>query len=337
MQRIVSYKSHTLYISSTTNSCYTRITNIVNGDTYQEIVFKAIEAGYKTDTRFVYQERIFLNGFLKSVVGFHNKQEKYRNYPFITFNDEAEYYVFCIVNDIPFEEQVWFKTTFIRTSIYLASIYIINASIDFLRFFHPEYIEPHVDYFDEYIQRLATKIQESQVEYKCDPKQHVNFLKEHHITCLYHFTSTNNVESIKANGLLSLEQLRNANLRPSFASSSTSRNIDKNKDLSDYVHLSYERDNPMIYVAIAEGRLSEYVLLEISCDVLFWKNTKYTNKNAAKSDAIITDDINFLLNIPFSKFHNKSYLKLREEDKEWFKSEILVKSQIPRKFINYGL
>jgi hypothetical protein len=337
MQRVVSYKSHTLYISSTTNSYYTRITNIVNGDAYQELVHKAIEAGYKTDTRFVYQERIFLNGFLKSVVGFHNKQEQYRNIPFITFADEAEYYVFCIVNDIQFEEQVWFKTTFIRTSIYLASMYIINASIDFLRIFHPEYLDSHVDYLEEYIKKIVANIQESNIDYKCNPKQYVGFLKKHQLTCLYHFTPINNVASIKTNGLLSIEQLRKANVRPSFASSGASRNLDKNKDLSDYVHLSYERDNPMIYVAIAEGRLSEYALLEISCDVLFWKNTKYTNKNAAKSDAIVTDDINFLLNIPFSKFHNKSYLKLREEDKEWFKSEILVKSQIPRKFINYGL
>ena len=331
MNKIISYKSHTIQISQTTNAQFTKIVNIVNGETYQEIVEKAIFAGFESNTRFVYQERLFLNGFLKSVLGFHNK--KYKHIPFITFNDEAEYYVFCIINDITFEEQVWFKTAFIRVNIYMASMYVINTSIDFLKIFHPDYLDHQIDYMEQLVSIVAEKHKAEKLKYKCDPNQYISFFYKHQIKCLYHFTSSKNIESIKKNGLLSIRQIQNKNIQSSYVSTEQSRNVDKYKNLSDYIHLSYERDNPMMYVAIAEGRLFDYTILEISLDVLFWRSTKYTNKNVMKSNALITDDLNFLLNIPFEKFHNKNYKYLNETDKEWFKSEILVKDYIPQDLI----
>jgi hypothetical protein len=115
----------------------------------------------------------------------------------------------------------------------------------------------------------------------------------------------------------------------SYSSSSFSRTIDLNKDISNYVHLSYERTHPMLFVALAEGRLYDYIILEINPTVIFEQGTKFSNMNAAKSSATISQDINFILNIPFERFHNRKYYLLSDEDKDWYQSEVLVKNYIP--------
>ena len=72
------------------------------------------------EIRFVPQERELLNGFLRSLLLLHNKGITTmggREDVFDVFKDEMDYYVYCLVNDIKYEEQKWFKTAFIKTNI----------------------------------------------------------------------------------------------------------------------------------------------------------------------------------------------------------------------------
>lgn len=78
---------------------------------------------------FVYNERILLNNFLHSLVEFHNREKAPLLPPFFVFKDEDEYVAFCIINDIKFESQVWFKAAYIRTDIFTAFVAIKEASV----------------------------------------------------------------------------------------------------------------------------------------------------------------------------------------------------------------
>ena len=114
-----------------------------------------------------------------------------------------------------------------------------------------------------------------------------------------------------------------------YSSSDVSRAIDSSKKLSHYIHLSYERDTPMLYTALAEGRLYDHVIFEITPDLIFLKETKFSNINVASNEAVISSDIFFFLNLPFSSFHNKKYSSLSEQSKKNYQAEVLVKNKIP--------
>ena len=85
---------------------------------------------------------------------------------------------------------------------------------------------------------------------------------------------------------------------------------------------------------MSEGRLAENKLFEIDPLVLFLKDTCYTHGNAASSRVIPSNDIDYLLKLPFKKFHKKNYCDLDEEGRFYFQSETLVKSRIEKKYIN---
>lgn len=89
----------------------------------------------------------------------------------------------------------------------------------------------------------------------------------------------------------------------------------------------------MLYVALAEGRLRDYVVLCISTEVIFFKDTVFSDINAASRNAKISSDIEFFLNLPFDTFHNKSYKCLSEQAQKNFQSEVLVKNKIEQKYI----
>ena len=79
----------------------------------------------------------------------------------------------------------------------------------------------------------------------------------------------------------------------------------------------------MLFVALAEGRLYDYRILDVAVDVLFWKETKFTKCNAVKTGAYFADSIDYILDIPFDQFHNKRYAK-NSQYKDLFMSEVLV-------------
>lgn len=104
---------------------------------------------------------------------------------------------------------------------------------------------------------------------------------------LYHFTDPRNLPSIKQFGLLSWKRvlLLDTDLWPN--SSVQSRYYDLRMGLSDYVRLVRQPYHPMAYVARKEGRICNFVWLEISDDVLACHTTLFSNDNAVRRGVTI--------------------------------------------------
>lgn len=322
-EQILEYPSHTLRIQKVGDTGFIKAINIVNGDVYQNMVDVAI--GRSFGSNFVYEERLLLANFVKSLVSFNNENLLFGTPVMTSFVDEADYYVFCLINEVPFEEQAWFKTIYVKTSFLNSITLFKSASVRLLKMLYPSlYVKPK-----DLLAELFTKYEEEKEKYKIDLTEVQRFLDSNDIHQLYHFSGKKNLDSIKARGLLSINRLMELGIKVEYSSSQESRQIDYRKGYVDYVHLSYEINNPMLYIALSEGRISDYSLFCISPDVLFLKETKYSIGNAASGNATISSDLKVLYQTPFSSFHNKQYYSLGEQDKFYFQSEVLVKSHIP--------
>lgn len=322
----LEYPTHTLLLSP--QKGYTKVKNIVHGKTYRNMV-DAILLDYDKAINFVQNERKILNNFLKSLLDLHTNTEYIFAKPFTYFNDEYEYYVFCIINDIEFNEQEWFNVAFIAEDIYTTYIYLKNASIKLLQKLYPEYAAKSTNLLEEWFRSWEEYVK----KYKCNPDDYKHFLEKNEIDCLYHFSSSTNAESIKSRGICSIKYLKEQKIIVDYVSNETSQLIDKMKGMEDYVHLGYEAKHPMLMKALAKGILSSYRVYQVNPIVLFLKETKYTRCNAIKSNAKISDDINFFLQIPFKRFHKRNYFDLTEEEKDLFQSEVLVHKNIPNNLI----
>lgn len=337
MEYNIEYPTHRLILHQENKCIYTKVTCYVDGKVYNDMVNAIIMDDAKA-FHFVYYERQLINGFLKSLVSYHNKEYKDNLPIFYCFDNELEYYQFCVDNDLLFEEQEWCKTAYICKEIKQVSYYLTNASILLIRTLYPEFINPSKD---KLFKLIVPSHKEQKIEkpkeldpyatkaslYKCNPKDYQYFLVKNNIDRLYHFTSSNNRDSIRNNGICSIKYLGDHGISVHYASSYESRNIDKRKQTHNYVHLSYERKNPMLFIALKEGRLNDYIIYEVSTDVLFLKDTMFTHCNAAKTGAVFSTELSYMMEIPFNKFHNMPY----DKDscyKDFFMSEILVKDRI---------
>ena len=339
MEKTLQYKTHRSILEQVPGMPYTKITNYVDGKVYDDIVSAIIMDEGKA-LHFVHFERELLSGFLASLVAFHNNQYKGILPQFYSFDSELSYYQYCVDNDLDFEEQEWFKTGYIKDDLTTALDYLHNASVLLQRTLYPEFLDTStnrlIDIKVPIIKpdkpRIVVPAKPQPSIYKCSPSLYSSFLKEHHIDCLYHFTSTENADSIRRNGICSVKYLNDNGINVSYASSGGSREIDIRKGMADYVHLSYERKNPMLFIALKEGRLADYVIYEISTDVIFLKETLFTHCNAAKNGVKFSDDINYMLQIPFDSFHNRRY-DMGSKYKDYFMSEVLVKQKVSPSYI----
>ena len=322
----LDYPTHHLTLYEIPNG-FIKAKNIVKGAIYEEMKDIAIDKCIHTKTNsFVEFERVLLNNFIKSMVGFNNTSDNihFRNVPMYCFSDEAEYQLFCILNNVVYEKNAWFNTIYMKTSFMTSIGYFKDASTMLVKTLYPDYYQPPKNLFEEWIEKRHRDMQ----LYNCDMSKIEEFLKANDIQCLYHFTNRKNINSIKQQGICSIDRLNQLGIQAYYSSTLISRKIDKHKQTSNYVHLGYEKQHPMLFAALAEGRLYEYAILMVSTDVLLLKSTIFTNINAASSNAIFSTDINFFLNLPFNTFHNKSYLHLTPEEKKSYQAEVLVEQQI---------
>lgn len=329
-EKNLEYPTHTLILSQANNTKFIKAVNLVKDVVYQEMVDAFFEMQY-FNLHFVTEERKLLNNFVKSLLSFHNTKENlsFGEPEMYSFIDEAEYYVFCIINDLPFAEQEWFKTIYIKATFLYSITLFQSASVSLVKTLYPEYYSKPVNLLEERFRLIELELE----RYKCPIDLHMKFLEDNNIINLYHFSSRKNLKSIKSNGLCSFNELEKLGLSIEYGSSESSRQIDASKNLSDYVHLSFERRNPMLFIALGEGRLNDYLIFEIAPEVIFLKDSKYSNINAASKDAIISSDINFFLNLPFNNFHNKDYNLLSNKDKKHYQAEVLVKNIIQTNLI----
>ena len=162
-------------------------------------------------------------------------------------------------------------------------------------------------------------------------------LDEHKIVKLYHFTDFDNLESIiKNGGLYSWMDCERKGIKIAKpGGGSTSRQLDSGRNLEDYVRVSFTTQHPMMYVAMKDGRISNPVILEIDPEVIFWKDTMYSNMNATihRIRPNIGDSISDFKQIHFQSVKVHKHFDLPEEEWPYFQAEILVKNFIPLEYI----
>ena len=170
-------------------------------------------------------------------------------------------------------------------------------------------------------------------------------LDEHKIVKLYHFTDRDNLESIiKNGGLYSWMDCERKGIKIAKpGGGNLSRQLDSGRNLEDYVRVSFTTQHPMMYVAMKDGRISNPVILEIDIDVVYWKDTIYSNLNATKHTIkpIIGGTISDFKQIHFKSVKSYKHFDLPEEEQPYFQAEVLVKNFIPLEYIknigNFGI
>lgn len=170
---------------------------------------------------------------------------------------------------------------------------------------------------------------------KDDYKFLIQLIKEKRITCLYHFTDEINIRSIQRNGgLYSWKSCERRGIYiPRPGSDHLSKSLDDRKNLGDYVRLSFNPKQPMLYVAQREGRINKPVILKIDPVVMLWKTTLFSNINAAANAAHIGPDSTDFMEVRTNFALSEDWTT--EEEKRYFQAEVLVKSHIPLEYITF--
>ena len=110
-------------------------------------------------------------------------------------------------------------------------------------------------------------------------------LRENGITTLYHFTDASNIASIEKHGLMSGASLIEKSIESKMNSDELSRSLDSQTGLENYVRLSFGRNNPMMYQAVAEKRISQPVMLQVKLEVVSHPGVRFVDCNATRGDA----------------------------------------------------
>lgn len=323
MQTNIDYITHHIHLTEIDN--YTKVTVLIKETITHDWFDVIINSPYAF--KYVEGERLLIRNFLKSLMELpvSNSPQGNACVEFETFPDEGRYYIYCVLNNLPFKEQEWFKTAYIKANIFIATTMAINKSIQLVGRLFPETI--HLP--DNSIDKILESVEKHSI-FRNDYYKVEQILKENNIDRLYHSTATANIDSIKKqNGLLSLKRLQERKCAVTFASSESSRFIDAQKGVADYVHLSFESYYPMMKKAVLDGNLASYTMLMISPIVALLEDTMFTEMNLVTTVVTPTKDLNVLKRIPFKKFHNKYYWTLSEEDKKSYMAEVLVKGNVP--------
>jgi hypothetical protein len=159
-------------------------------------------------------------------------------------------------------------------------------------------------------------------------------LNDNGIEKLYHFTDIANLDSIrKHEGLYSWHYSQKNNIkidRP--GGNQLSRNLDTAKGLQNYVRTSFVKHHPMMYSAQKEGRILNPIILEIDPEIMFFDNTLFAPKNAAKNGTIASGSIEMLKSINF-EILKRNYFDLDSAQKPYYQAEVLTLQSIPIKYI----
>ena len=178
---------------------------------------------------------------------------------------------------------------------------------------------------------------------KTNWQEYQAIIEQQGITKLYHFTDRDNLQSIIQNGGLyswaDCEEKGISIAKP--GGSDSSRSLDARDGLQRYVRVSFVTQHPMMYVAMNEGRISNPVLLEIDPQVIYWKDSKYADRNATKNGARVGGNVEDFKAIHFSSVKVLKHFDLDDEEQKFYQAEVLVKNFIPLEYIknigNFGI
>ena len=156
-----------------------------------------------------------------------------------------------------------------------------------------------------------------------------DFLEKRNITHLVHFTSTQNIDSIKKHGLLSVQELNKRNI--AFHSNDTSRY----DNALDYISLSVTHPNDYVLKNYIEtGRIDDVSLIYIDASILYKEISThriYCDRNAAKSSCEKGSTLYCLQNM-FG--NNKEYDRTFKNPNETTdrQAEILFNKKVDKKY-----
>ena len=181
------------------------------------------------------------------------------------------------------------------------------------------------------------------MELKDNYQEYKEILERNGIKKLYHFTDRDNLESIIRNGgLYSWADCEKKSIdikKP--GGSGVSRQLDKRDGLQNYVRVSFTKQHPMMFVAMGDGRISNPVVLEIDPQVIWWKGTRYADRNATKTGANVGGELSDFNAIHFNSVKANKHFDLNEDEQPFYQAEVLVKNHIPLEYItnigNFGI
>ena len=113
------------------------------------------------------------------------------------------------------------------------------------------------------------------------------FMHESGFLYVWHFTSVQNLDSIKKHGLLPLAESKRLGIPVVTGGDETSLWLDRKLGLDEYVNLCFTRDHPMEYVRREQLGGTKY--LKVSCHVLKRPNVKGSTKVSTSKDAVFLD------------------------------------------------
>lgn len=167
-------------------------------------------------------------------------------------------------------------------------------------------------------------------------KNHINYLRENGINCLYHFTDSSNFSSIVDSGglysWLYCEKNGIAIERP--GGSALSRDLDMRSGLENYVRMSFTKDHPMLYAARKDGRLVDPIILEVDLRALLLKGhfaslelTSFSDRNATANRADIGWQLENLKKARFDLVRSGRWAN--DDEKGLVQAEVLIPEAVP--------
>lgn len=168
---------------------------------------------------------------------------------------------------------------------------------------------------------------------KKDADRILQYLKLKGITRFYHFTDRQNLVKIKQfGGLFSWYYCNNNGIDiPNPGGDIDSRRLDARHGLQDYVRLSFCDDHPMAYRKHKDG--ASLVLLYIDLEVAAFKDTMFTDRNAASNSFACGMNYDDLIKVNISATQ-RNYVS-RDEGEIFYQhqAECMIKTFIPLKYI----
>lgn len=169
-------------------------------------------------------------------------------------------------------------------------------------------------------------------KYKSDRDAIVKVLQNNGIRYFYHFTARENLTSIKGfGGLYSWYSMQeNKRSIPCSGGDDWSHQLDMRHGLQDYVRLSFCDDHPMAFRLKQSG--TPLVLLKIDIEVATWKDTLFSDINAADNNHRHGGSLADLNHVNFNAV-KRNYVSREDADFKPHQAEVMVKTFIPAKYI----
>jgi len=159
-------------------------------------------------------------------------------------------------------------------------------------------------------------------------------IKKYSIEAIWHFTDKANCDSIQEHGgLLSLRELEDRGIAvPKPGGNQLSHDLDRQKGLDKYVHLTFTQSHPMLFLAESEGRIADPIWLKVDASVLIDPRVRFSSDVSNKNRVNIIDHEEALRKLDFEvlfKYMDWSDPEIQVRRKAAEKSEILVPDTIP--------